>query len=87
MKFLKETHIDFMRYRKLAYTISLMIIVLGMITFFSRGLANFGIDFTGGTLVRYKFAEVVDVGDIRILWAKPAWVEAPFSHMMPERES
>ena len=65
MKFLKETHIDFMKYRKIAYTISLSIIVLGVVTFFLRGQANFGIDFTGGTLVRYKFAEVVDVGDIR----------------------
>ncbi len=36
-----------------------------MVTFFLRGQANFGIDFTGGTLVRYKFAEVVDIGNIR----------------------
>lgn len=65
MKFLKETHVDFMKYRKIAYAISLSIIIIGLVTFFLRGQANFGIDFTGGTLIRYKFAKVVDVGDIR----------------------
>lgn len=65
MKFFKETNIDFMKYRKIAYALSLVIILLGVVTFILRGEGNFGIDFTGGTLVRYKFTDVVDVGNVR----------------------
>ena len=65
MRFLKETHIDFMKYRKTAFIVSSSLILVGLISFFIRGEANFGIDFTGGTLVRYKFAQTVDTGEIR----------------------
>lgn len=65
MKFLKDTHIDFMKYRKIAFIASSIFILIGLISFFLRGEANFGIDFTGGTLVRYKFSQVVHTGDIR----------------------
>lgn len=65
MRFFKETNIDFMQYRKVAFIASLSLILIGLITFFIRGEANFGIDFTGGTLVRYEFSEVVNIGDVR----------------------
>ena len=65
MRFLKDTHIDFMKYRHVVYILSLSVVVAGMIVFFIRGQANFGIDFTGGTLVRYKFSQVVDTGAVR----------------------
>ena len=65
MRFFKETHIDFMKYRKVIYILSLSVVVIGMIIFFLRGPANFGIDFTGGTLVRCKFTQVVDTGNMR----------------------
>lgn len=65
MRFLKATNIDFMRYRKIAFLISSSLIVIGLIAFFIRGKTIFGIDFTGGTLIRYKFQQTVDVGDIR----------------------
>ena len=65
MKFLKETNIDFMKYRKTAFIISSSFILIGLISFVLRGEANFGIDFTGGTLIRYKFPEVVRVEDVR----------------------
>jgi len=54
-----------MQYRKTAIIASSCFILIGLISFALRGSANFGIDFTGGTLVRYKFSEVVQTGDVR----------------------
>lgn len=65
MRFLQTTNIDFMKYRRLFFLLSLSLIVIGMVAFFLRGKSLFGIDFTGGTLVRYKFQKIVDVGDVR----------------------
>ncbi len=65
MQLFKETHIDFMKYRKVMYLLSSSVAVIGMIIFFMRGSANFGIDFRGGTLVSYKFPQVINVGDVR----------------------
>ena len=65
MQFFKNPHIDFMKYRKVMYLLSLSVAVIGMIIFFMRGSANFGIDFRGGTLVRYKFEQLVDTGHVR----------------------
>lgn len=65
MRFIKETNIDFMKYRKIAFIVSSAIIIIGLISFFLRGIANFGIDFTGGTLVRYEFEKKVEIGHIR----------------------
>ncbi len=65
MKFLRDTNIDFMKYRKFAFIASSIFVLIGLISFFLRGEANFGIDFTGGTLVRYRFAEAINTGDVR----------------------
>jgi len=65
MRFLRETQIDFMKYRKGAFILSCLVILAGIIAFLLHGQDNFGIDFTGGTLVRYKFAQKVSIGEIR----------------------
>ncbi|MDQ6992557.1 MAG: protein translocase subunit SecF [Mariprofundus sp.] len=59
-----DINIDFIGKRKLAMMISaLMILIsLGALTF--QGL-NFGIDFTGGTLVEVKFDKAVNIADVR----------------------
>ncbi len=66
MRFFKEnTHIDFIGKRKIAISISLILIILGMIVFFRRGEANFGVDFTGGTLIQLRFEREVSVESVR----------------------
>lgn len=51
MEFVKHnTKIDFLGKRRLAAIISAIIIVVGIASIAIKGL-NFGIDFTGGTLV------------------------------------
>ncbi|MEA2101321.1 MAG: protein translocase subunit SecF [Thermodesulfobacteriota bacterium] len=57
--------IDFMRFRKIAYTLSIILIVISMSSvFFLRGF-NYGIDFVGGTIVQVMFEGHVSAKEIR----------------------
>ncbi|MGH8577311.1 MAG: protein translocase subunit SecF, partial [Gammaproteobacteria bacterium] len=65
MDFFKTTpKIDFMGKRQIAIGLSVGLFVLSFIAFATRGL-NFGIDFTGGTLIEVAYDRVVDLGDVR----------------------
>jgi preprotein translocase subunit SecF len=66
-RIVKGTHIDFIGQRKIAYIISLILIVLGVVCLVSVlfGGANLGIDFAGGTMVQGWFESPVDIGDVR----------------------
>jgi preprotein translocase subunit SecF len=48
--------INFTKYTKLYFTLSILIIAFGMFTLFSKGL-NLSIDFTGGSMLEYSFAK------------------------------
>lgn len=50
--------------RKISLIISLVIIVLGLIMFLLNGL-NYGIDFTGGTLIQIKIGKFISVDEAR----------------------
>ena len=49
---------------KLWFIISLLVIVPGLISMMTRGF-NFGIDFTGGTIIDLKFEQPVAIAQIR----------------------
>ncbi len=55
---------NFMGKRKWAMTLSIILILMGIISLFVRGL-NFGIDFTGGTLVEVGYQQEADLNQIR----------------------
>ena len=57
-------HIDFMKYRKLALTISLVFVIASIFLLLTRGL-NLGIDFTGGNVVQVEFTERPDITKVR----------------------
>lgn len=60
----KEPNFDFMGRRKLAMICSAILILVGAASLALRGL-NFGIEFTGGTLVEVAYQEPVQIGEIR----------------------
>ena len=65
MEFLKrDTQFDFLGKRRLAGMISLALITLGIASLLVRGL-NFGIDFSGGTLVEVSYKDSVTVERVR----------------------
>lgn len=62
--FHKETHIDFIGSRRIPIALSILLIIGTFTVLFTKGL-NFGLDFTGGTLVEMRYAEPVEVAPIR----------------------
>lgn len=63
--FFKKTDIPFMRYKFFAFGLSAIVIIAGLVNVtVGKGL-KYGIDFTGGTLVRVKFKDPVFVDEIR----------------------
>ncbi|MDI3547686.1 MAG: preprotein translocase subunit SecF [Halanaerobiales bacterium] len=55
---------DILGKRKIWYTISLIVIIIGLVFLLFKGL-NFGIDFQGGTLLEFKFAQQVSNEEVR----------------------
>ena len=64
LKLLPKTNIDFLKYRKVYYTLFALVLIGGVICFFTKGF-NMGIDFTGGTMVQVKFDAPVEMSAIR----------------------
>ncbi len=57
-------NINFMRFRKIAITISLVMFVGSIGSIFMKGL-SLGLDFSGGTLVEIQYEDSVDLQEIR----------------------
>jgi preprotein translocase subunit SecF len=65
MELLKtNTNIDFMGQRKLALIFSGVLLLVSLISFGVRGL-NYGIDFTGGTLIEVGYPETAELVQVR----------------------
>ena len=59
-----ETNIDFLAKKNLMFVISIILVAISIFSGFKSGL-NFGIDFTGGTLVEIRTQEKMDITDLR----------------------
>jgi preprotein translocase subunit SecF len=64
MRIFQKTNFNFIRYRKIAYGFSIVLLLAGMGSLVFKGL-NYGIDFRGGSEVVIRFDKNVDVGQIR----------------------
>ena len=69
MEFFRDTHIDFMKYRRFWIGVSLLVVAAGIFSIFVHGRLNVGIDFAGGTQITLKFAEEVEVNRLRSILA------------------
>ncbi|MGB2600236.1 MAG: protein translocase subunit SecD [Candidatus Omnitrophota bacterium] len=65
LQFFSQPNIPFVKIRKIAYIVSLLVIIAGVSLFAQRGEKNFGIDFTGGTLQQFRFKEMISVEEVR----------------------
>ncbi|RJO64469.1 MAG: protein translocase subunit SecD [Candidatus Omnitrophota bacterium] len=65
LKFMKETRFDFIGKRKIFYAISLIVILVGLFSFFAKGKQAYGIDFAGGQLQEYSFKNPPSIDKVR----------------------
>lgn len=67
MEIIGKTNIDFIGKRHIAYAVSAVLVLLGIVALIqiTRGKANLGIEFAGGTSTQVKFERPVDLGVVR----------------------
>lgn len=64
-QFFRETKFDFVGKRKIFFITSVILLSVGLYTFFAKGVDSYGIDFSGGQLQEYKFLEAPPIEDVR----------------------
>ncbi len=62
--FLQNTHVDFLSKKKIAYIVSGTIIVISLVSIFTKGF-TYGVDFTGGRTYVVRFDQPVTAEDVR----------------------
>ena len=77
--FKKAPHFDFMGKRKFAIVFSLLLMAVSIGSLAVRGL-NFGLDFTGGTLIEVGYAQPVDLQQVRGALDKAGFGDAVVQH-------
>lgn len=60
-----DTNFDFLGKRHLAFGISCVLILIGIVSLIIKGGPSYGIDFAGGTLVQIKFTDQTNAADLR----------------------
>ncbi len=65
MELFRDTHIDFMKYRKIWIGISLALVLAGLYAILGPHRLNMGIDFAGGTQVTVGFQQTPDLDRLR----------------------
>ena len=59
-----KNDIPFMKYRKFSAVVSILIFASSFFLLFSKGL-NYGVDFTGGTIIEVAYKEKANLNEIR----------------------
>ena len=62
--FLQNTHVDFIGKKKIAYIVSGVVIVLSLVSMFTKGF-TYGVDFTGGRTYVVRFDSNVTAEEVR----------------------
>ena len=77
--FAKATNFDFMGKRNIALTVSAILLIVALGSLFTRGL-NFGLDFSGGTLIELGYTQPVDLAATRETLEKGGIPDAVVQH-------
>ncbi len=67
MQFTKKPSIDYMKVKTITFSISGVMVLIGLIAFFqiARGNANMGVDFSGGSLLQYQAEQPFSIAEVR----------------------
>ncbi|XOF35093.1 MAG: protein translocase subunit SecD [Candidatus Electrothrix sp. YB6] len=69
MRFVKKPNFNFMGIRKIAFTVSALLVIFGTVSFVEilLGKANLGVDFSGGSMLQYKAEKSFPLDEVRSL--------------------
>ncbi|MBM9605084.1 protein translocase subunit SecD [Desulfopila inferna] len=67
IQIVKNSNLDFMRLKNITFVLSGILVAIGLISFIqiTRGSANLGVDFTGGSLLQYKTQQEFSMNEVR----------------------
>jgi len=77
--FAKIQNVDFMGKRNIAFVISGLLLAISIVSLFTRGL-NFGLDFSGGTLIELGYTRSVELPEVRDTLQKNGFPDAVVQH-------
>jgi preprotein translocase subunit SecF len=77
--------IDFMGRRNIALIISGVLLVVAIGSLLTRGL-NFGIDFTGGTLIEVGYPQAAELAEVRGILQENGYMQAQAQHFGTSRD-
>ena len=77
--FAKIQNIDFMGKRNIAFVVSGILLAISVVSLFTRGL-NFGLDFSGGTLIELGYTRTVELPEVRDTLQKNGFPDAVVQH-------
>src|SRR5258708_19826797 len=76
MQLFKKTNIDFIGKRYMAFALSAVLLLSGIVSLVMKGGPKLGIDFTGGTLVQLGFKQMLPFKDLRGILANDGYPDA-----------
>ncbi len=85
MQILTDTNINFMSHRKIAMTISSILIVISILSLGINGL-QLGLDFTGGTLLEVAYPDAAELKPIRDTLHNNGFEDAIIQHFGADNE-
>jgi preprotein translocase subunit SecF len=65
MQFFRETHIDFIKIRWYAISVSVILILAGIVSMMIKGGPKYGVDFLGGTVIQMHFPVAPGLSEVR----------------------
>jgi preprotein translocase SecF subunit len=65
LQFFPTPSIKFTNLRKLMFSLSIILIIIGSTSFILKGEKNFGIDFSGGSILEFEFGQSVNIDKLR----------------------
>jgi SecD/SecF fusion protein len=86
LRLVGKTNIDFVGMRKKAFFLSAVVIIAGMVCLAIRGEKSFGIDFTGGTIQQFRFAQPVAPETVRGILREMGQGNVPIQQFGDNRE-
>ncbi len=86
LQILHKTNINFMGWKNISFTVSAIMITLGIISLVQvgRGKANMGIDFVGGTTIQLSFKQPVPIDKARAALEKSGFQGASIQQVGEE---